>query len=178
MAKEVLELEVKSNVSEVTEDAASAVGEFQVMGVSINSLKKGFVSMGATAKASFATIRAGIMSTGIGALVIAVGSLVTFFTNTKRGADQLSQAFTAMGAVVDVLKDRISKVGEALSFVFSGEFRKAGEALRGTVEGITEEIQKGSNKFYDEITNEDLQAGWKQIPKGIVRGTKVQKFGL
>jgi hypothetical protein len=82
------------------------------------------------------------MSTGIGALVIAVGSLVTFFTNTKRGADQLSQAFTAMGAVVDVLKDRISKVGEALSFVFSGKFREAGEALRGTFEGITEEIQK------------------------------------
>lgn len=112
------------------------------MGVSLNDVKKGFTSMAATAKASFASIKAGIMSTGIGALVIAVGSLVTFFTNTKRGADQLSQAFTAMGAVVDVLTDRVSKVGEALSFVFSGEFRQAGNALKGVFSGITKEVKE------------------------------------
>ena len=140
--KIVVEAEVKSNIGEVSKDAASAAGEFRIMGVSLNSVKAGLVSVGKTAKASFATMRAGIMSTGIGALVIAIGSLASFFTNTKRGADQLTQAFTAMGAVVDVLKDRLSQVGEAISFVFSGEFRKAGEALKGTFSGITEEIIK------------------------------------
>jgi len=140
--KIVIEAEVKSNIGDVSKDAKSAAGEFKVMGVSLNSVKAGFKSVATTAKASFATIRAGIMSTGIGALLIAVTSLITFFTNTKRGADKLSQAFTAMGAVVDVLTDRLSKVGEAISFVFSGEFRKAGEALKGTFAGITDEIQK------------------------------------
>ena len=47
-----------------------------------------------------------------------------------------------MGAVVSVLTDRLSKVGEAMSFIFSGEFRKAGQALKGTFAGITEEIGK------------------------------------
>jgi len=140
--KVVLEAEVKSNIGEVSKDASSLAGEFKIMGVSLNSVKAGFVSVGKTAKASFATIKAGIMSTGIGALLIAVTSLISFFTNTKRGADQLSQAFTAMGAVVDVLTDRLSKVGEAISFVFSGEFRKAGQALKGTFAGITEEIKE------------------------------------
>ena len=140
--KIVVEAEVKSNIGEISEDASSLAGEFKIMGVSLNSVKAGFVSIGKTAKASFATIRAGIMSTGIGALVLAVGALASFFTNTKRGADQLTQAFTAMGAVVDVLKDRLSKVGEAIKFVFSGEFKKAGEALKGTFSGITEEIKK------------------------------------
>ena len=140
--KVILEAEVKSNIGEVSKDASSLAGEFKVMGVSLNSLKAGFVSVGASAKASFATMRAGIMSTGIGALLIAITSLIGFFTNTKRGADQLTQAFTAMGAVVDVLKDRLSKVGEAISFVFSGEFRKAGEALKGTFSGITAEIKE------------------------------------
>jgi len=140
--KVVLEAEVKSNIGEVSKDAKSAAGEFKIMGVSLNSVKAGFKSVATTAKASFATIRAGIMSTGIGALLIAVTSLISYFTNTKRGADKLSQAFTAMGAVVDVLKDRLSKVGEAISFVFSGEFRKAGEALKGTFSGITGEIKK------------------------------------
>jgi hypothetical protein len=140
--KIVVEAEVKSNIGEVSKDASSLAGEFKIMGVSLNSVKAGFVSIGKTAKASFATIRAGIMSTGIGALVLAVGALASFFTNTKRGADQLTQAFTAMGAVVDVLKDRLSKVGEALSFVFSGEFKKAGEALKGTFSGIADEVER------------------------------------
>ncbi len=133
---------VKSNIGEVTKDASSLAGEFRVMGVSLNSVKAGLTSVGKTAKASFATIKAGIMSTGIGALVIAIGALASYFTNTKRGADKLSQAFTAMGAVVDVLTDRLSKVGEALTFVFSGDFRKAGELLKGTFAGITDEINK------------------------------------
>ena len=133
---------VKSNIGEVTKDASSLAGEFRIMGVSLNSVKAGLTSVGKTAKASFATIKAGIMSTGIGALVIAIGALASYFTNTKRGADKLSQAFTAMGAVVDVLTDRLSKVGEALTFVFSGDFRKAGELLKGTFAGITDEINK------------------------------------
>ncbi len=140
--KVILEAEVKSNIGDVSKDASGLASEFKVMGVSLNDVKKGFVTMGTTAKASFATIKAGIASTGIGALVLAIGSLVTYFTSTKRGADQLSQAFTAMGAVVDVLKDRLSQVGEALTFVFSGEFRKAGEALKGVFSGITEEVEK------------------------------------
>ncbi len=140
--KVVIEAEVKSNIGDVSKDASSLAGEFKIMGVSLNSVKAGFKSVATTAKASFATIKAGIISTGIGALLIAVTSLITYFTNTKRGADKLAQAFTAMGAVVDVLKDRLSKVGEAISFVFSGEFRKAGEALKGTFAGITDEIKK------------------------------------
>jgi hypothetical protein len=140
--KVVIEAEVKSNVGQVGKDAKSAAGEFKVMGVSLNSVKAGFVSAGTSAKAMFGSIKAGLMSTGIGAFVVLVGSLVTFFTNTKRGADQLSQAFTAMGAVVDVLTDRLSKVGEAIKFVFSGEFKKAGEALKGTFSGIADEVER------------------------------------
>ena len=156
MAKEVLELEVKSNIKNIAKDtdkmadslgdvnkeAKDGIGNFQVMGVSLNGVKKGFASAAVTAKGMFGSIKSGLISTGIGAFVILVGSLISYFTNTKRGADKLSQAFTAMGAVVDVLTDRLSKVGEAISYVFSGEFRKAGEALKGTFSGITEEIGK------------------------------------
>ena len=133
---------VKSNVGEVGKDAASAAGEFRVMGVSINGLKAGFVSAGKTAKAMFATVRAGIMSTGIGALLIAVTALISYFTNTKRGADKLEKAFAGMGAVVDVLTDRLSKVGEVISFVFAGKWAEAGKALKGVVSGIADEIER------------------------------------
>ena len=139
---EEINIKVKSDIGQTTKDTKALASEFRVMGVSLNDVKAGFRTVGATAKASFATIKAGIMSTGIGALVIAVGSLVTFFTSTKRGADQLARAFNAISTVTSVLIDRISKVGEALTFVFSGEFIKAGNVLKGTFAGITEEITK------------------------------------
>jgi uncharacterized SAM-binding protein YcdF (DUF218 family) len=141
-SKETIHLEVKSDIGKVSKEAEGAAGNIAFMGVSLNSVKAGFKKLATTAKASFATIRAGIMSTGIGALLIAVTSLVTYFTNTKRGADKLSQAFAGISAVASVLTDRLSKVGEAISYVFSGEFRKAGEALKGTFAGIADEIER------------------------------------
>ena len=156
MAKEVLEMEVKSNIGEVTKgtkeltnEASNAVGEFQVMGVSLNGVKKAFASAAVTAKGMFGSIKAGLISTGIGAFVVLIGSLVSYFTNTKRGADQLSQAFTAVGATVDVLTDRFSRMGEVLTLVFSGEFKKAGEVAKGIFSGITAEIGKEVNAMVD-----------------------------
>ena len=140
--KVVLEAEVKSNIGDVSKDAAGLASEFKVMGVSLNSVKAGFVSAGKSAKVMFGSIKAGIMSTGIGALLIAFGALASFFTNTKRGADQLSQAFTAMGATVDVLTDRFSRMGEIITLVFSGKFKEAGEVAKGIFSGITDEIGK------------------------------------
>ena len=133
---------VKSNIGDVSKDAAGAAGQFKVMGVSLNGVKAAFSSVGKTAKLMFGSIKAGLISTGIGAFVVLIGSLVSYFTNTKRGADKLAQAFSAIGAVVSVLMDRLSKIGEALSFVFSGDFQKAGEAMKGTFSGIADEVER------------------------------------
>ena len=120
MAKDkvVIEAEVKSNVGEVGKDASQAAGEFRIMGVSLNSVKAGLISVGRQAKIMFATIKAGIMSTGIGALLIAVTALISFFTNTKRGADLLKQAMAGLGAVISVLTDLMSRVGETMVNAF------------------------------------------------------------
>ena len=82
---------------------------------------------------------------------------------------EIEDAAIAMEYTGQVMANTIAKY----SF-FGNLASKYGKVAKG----VREEIQKGSNKFYDEITNEDLKAGWRQIPKGIVRGTKVQKFGL
>tara|TARA_R100000963_G_C4633325_1_gene97897 strand:+ start:71 stop:1399 length:1329 start_codon:yes stop_codon:yes gene_type:complete len=138
--KVIIEAEVKSNVGEVGQDAASAAGEFQVMGVSLNGLKRGFVAMGRAAVASFASIKAGMMSTGVGALVVAMGSLLSFFTNTKRGADKLAEALAGIGAVVSVLMDRFSSLGEGLSLIFSRKWREGAKLLREAFSGIKDEV--------------------------------------
>ena len=98
------------------------------MGVSLNDVKAGLKSMATSAKASFATVKAGIMSTGIGALVIAVGSLITYFTNTKKGAESLKRTMAGLGAVVQVLTNLFSSVGETMVNAFNNP-KKAIEDL-------------------------------------------------
>ena len=140
--KIVIEAEVKSNIGDVSKETKNAAGEFKILGVSLNGVKAGFASAAVTAKGMFGTIKAGLISTGIGAFVVLIGSLASYFTNTKRGADKLATAFTGIGAAVDVITDRISRVGEVIALVFEGKFREAGELATNIFSGITEEINK------------------------------------
>jgi hypothetical protein len=125
MAKEVLELEVKSNIGEVTKgtkeltnETSNAAGEFRFMGVSLNGVKKAFASAAVTAKGMFSSIKAGLISTGIGAFVVLVGSLIAYFTSTKDGAEKLERAMAGFGAVVSVITDRLSTFGKVIVSAF------------------------------------------------------------
>jgi hypothetical protein len=137
---EVINAKVNTNIGEVTKDAQGLASEFRVMGVSLNDVKKGLQTVAMTAKKSFATVRAGIMSTGIGALVIAIVSLATWFTKTKKGAEVLERAFAGIGATVNVIVDRVSKFGGAIVKLFQGDRKGALEDIKGTFKGIGEEI--------------------------------------
>ena len=147
MAKEVLEMEVKSNIGEVTKDtkeltneASKAAGEFQIMGVSLNGVKKGFASAAVTAKGMFGSIKSGLISTGIGAFVVLIGSLVAFFTKTKKGAELLEVAFAGIGAAINVITDRVAKFGGAIVKLFKGDVKGALGDVKGAFSGIGTEI--------------------------------------
>ncbi len=138
--KVVLEAEVKSNIGDVKKDAKGLLTEFEFMGVSIDSIKASFAKIIPTAKAMFGTIKAGIASTGIGLLVIALGSVVAFFTKTKKGAEVLEVALAGIGAVINVIVDRVSKFGSAIVKLFQGDTKGALNDVKGVFKGIGEEI--------------------------------------
>ena len=117
--KIVIEAEVKSNIGDVSKDAKSAAGEFKVMGISLNGVKKGFASAALTAKGMFGSIKAGLISTGIGAFVVLIASLFSYFSNTKKGAEMLERAMAGLGAVVSVVTDLFSSVGETIVSSFT-----------------------------------------------------------
>jgi chromosome segregation ATPase len=130
--------ELKENEKLVKE----GIGNFRLFGVSINDVNKSLGRVIPTIKVMFASITRGIMSTGIGALLIAFGSLATYFTSTKRGADALSVAFAGIGAAVNVLRDRFSQIGETLLNVFNQPFSKTLLGIKDAFTGITEEVTK------------------------------------
>ena len=129
-------------LKETNNAAEETIGNFKIMGVSLNGIKSSFSKIIPLAKTMFGTIRAGLISTGIGALLVAFGSLVTFFTKTQRGADKLKIAIAGVSAAFNVIRDRISTVGEAISLVFSGKFSEAADKLKGSFKGITDEIKE------------------------------------
>tara|TARA_R110001583_G_scaffold166635_8_gene319414 strand:+ start:2651 stop:4603 length:1953 start_codon:yes stop_codon:yes gene_type:complete len=95
------------------------IGNFRLMGVSLNGLKASFVAAAASAKAMFISIKAGLIATGIGAFVVLIASLVSYFKNTQRGAEMLERAMAGLGAVVDVVTDLFSSVGETIVNTFT-----------------------------------------------------------
>ena len=129
-------------LKETQKTVKDGIGNFRLFGVSINDVQKSLGKVIPTIKLMFGTIKAGILSTGIGALLIAFGTLTTYFTSTKRGADQLSVIFAGLGAVVNVLRDRVVKVGESLFNIFDQPFIKTLKDIKGAFTGITEEVTK------------------------------------
>jgi hypothetical protein len=152
MAKEVLELEVKSNIGEVTKgtkeltnEASSAVGEFRFMGVSLNGVKKAFASAAVTAKGMFGSIKAGLISSGIGAFVVLIGSLIAYFKSTKDGAEKLERAMAGFGAVVSVITDRLSTFGK----VIVSAFENPQQAVKDLWEAIKTNIVNRVEGLFD-----------------------------
>ena len=76
---------IKKSAKGAGDEAKNAAGQFSIMGVSINGLSTAFNKVKGVSKLMFSSIKMGIASTGIGLLVLAVGALVTYFTNTKKG---------------------------------------------------------------------------------------------
>lgn len=86
------------------------------------------------------SFKVALAATGIGLLLVAIGTLVSYFTSTKRGAEQLKVATAALGAAFDVLRDRVSKIGGALVKFFTGDFSGALADVKDSFTGITDEI--------------------------------------
>ena len=137
MANEIeLNANIKSNVGEVAKGASDLASEFKIMGVSVNSVKKGLVAMGATAKKSFATIKAGIASTGIGALVIAFGALTQYFRDSEEGASKFKQITSQLGVVVGNVTDIISDLGKSVFKLITGDFKGFKDGLAEVTQGV------------------------------------------
>jgi len=118
----------------------SSIGNYKVMGVSLNGIRNTMSKIIPTAKAMFSTITAGIISTGIGALLVAFGTLMTWFTKTKAGAETLSRIFAGLGAAVSVIVDRITDFASAVGTLFSGDIMGGLRGMRDTFTGIGDEM--------------------------------------
>jgi hypothetical protein len=110
-------------------------GHFTAFKGTIGSLTTAFKGAAAGSggfAGSLKILKVALISTGIGAIVVALGSLVAYFTSTERGAQKLSVIMAGFGAVFSVIIDRLSLFGEAIVNAFTNP-RKAIESLWGSI---------------------------------------------
>jgi hypothetical protein len=108
---------------------------FNQISSSFSSLKSGVGGL----ISQFGLLKTAIAATGIGLLILAVTALIGWFTKTEAGANMLSGAFKAMGAVIDTLMNRLWNIGTTLKELFSNPiqfFKNLGKDIKdAAVEG-------------------------------------------
>jgi hypothetical protein len=87
-----------------------------------------------------------LIGTGVGAFVVALGSLITYFKSSEEGQNRLTKAMKIAGSVmanitetVSILGEGIFNVGKTIVDLFgSGTFEDVGNAIGDTYEKVTE----------------------------------------
>lgn len=98
------------------------------IGKTLSTIRGGFIKLSGgisstTKEVGFATkalklFKNALISTGVGALVVVLGSLVAYFTKTQRGADALTRVMGQVGQAVKTVTDYAIKLGEKLVNAF------------------------------------------------------------
>ena len=109
-------------------------------GGAVSAFKSLQGGIGSAVKA-FGTLKGAIIATGLGALLVAVTSLVSYFSKTERGGDALAVVMGALGAVVGKLTDVLVKLGEKLFEAFQNPQQALKDFGKLLKENITNRIE-------------------------------------
>jgi len=103
--------ETKTGVGDVANAADSMTGGFigKFKGV-LSSVKKGI--------GAFKSLRVAIAATGLGALVIAIGAVITAFKSSEEGQNKFAKLMGIIGAVTGNFVDLIADLGENIISAF------------------------------------------------------------
>jgi hypothetical protein len=97
-----------TEVSKITGGfAGGAISKFQGLSSTLGGVSK-----------AFNTMKGAIIATGIGALVVIIGSLITAFKSSAEGQDKFAKIMGAIGAVTGKLIDTLAAFGEIVISVF------------------------------------------------------------
>lgn len=129
-----------SGVNKETKDIIKSFKEAQAETVKYTGAKKTLAVATNVASAAFKVFKVALVSTGIGAMVIALGSLISYLTKTQKGVELASKVMESLGAAINVVVDRLSVLGGAIIKVFSGDFKGAFNDVKSAFSGIGTEI--------------------------------------
>ncbi len=126
-------------VAAITGTNAKATKEYAKATTIANSANSKFIK-------GLKALKIALASTGIGAIVVALGTLFTFFTQTQEGADALSERVAQLRQIFEVFRDRVADFGKGLFTLFT-DFNKGIELIKKSFRGIGDELENELQKI-------------------------------
>jgi len=114
----------------------------QTVGVfgSLNAMLKGITVSSFNLSNALKVLRLALISTGVGAIVVLLGSIVAYLTSTQAGLDKINKILKPLGAVLQRTLGIAQKLGEALFLIVSGKFREGWNQLKDTIASVGDEF--------------------------------------
>jgi hypothetical protein len=104
---------------------------------------------------SLKTLKVALISTGIGAIVVLLGSVIAYFQKSGEGADKFAKILMQMKSVLNNVVERLVAFGEGVVDIFSGRFKEGAEKMRTAFKGIGKEIVEDWKAAGDLADRED-----------------------
>lgn len=92
--------------------------------------------------AGFKMLKIALVSTGIGAIVVALGSLVSYLSRTQKGVELARKVMAGISATIDVLLDRLAMLGSSVVSLFKRDFVEAANTAKNAFKGMGKEIKE------------------------------------
>tara|TARA_R100000655_G_scaffold1100_2_gene4376 strand:- start:180 stop:1775 length:1596 start_codon:yes stop_codon:yes gene_type:complete len=127
---------VKKETKEVEQSALDAADSFGAFGVTVGGVRGLFSGVMKTAKMMFSSIKVGLISTGIGAFVVALGTMAQYFKDNEEGASKFRQITSQLGVVLGNITDIISDFGGALVKLFSKDLKGFRDGIKDAIDGV------------------------------------------
>ena len=119
------ELNTASTISNktATDSATRSTIGFKVASEASAGAQKAMATGSSVASKALKVLRVALISTGIGAIVVALGSLVAYFASTQEGSDKVTRALRPLQAVFSSLFGIIQDVGGTAFQILTGYFQ-------------------------------------------------------
>jgi hypothetical protein len=129
--------ESQEAIKEFNSQAGSAIDQFAGLfgtsmgqiGAAVKSFQGGMLAMGNSIKTTatdtgrlskaMATLKVALAATGIGLLIVALGSLVVYFKKSQDGADKLGQILEPFKVLFNLLTDTVAALGRGIVKCFT-----------------------------------------------------------
>jgi hypothetical protein len=147
--------DTRRNVGNYSEGVKEALQQTGLFGGVIGTLTQAQMVYTTTMKgATFATssFKKALISTGIGAIVVALGSLIAFLTRTQEGLDFVSRGFAAVKTFVDTFVDALSNLGKSIISQIVPTLKGLGQIIKGVVTFDIKAMKDGFDAVSDSVS--------------------------
>ncbi|AHM62326.1 chromosome segregation ATPase [Flammeovirgaceae bacterium 311] len=133
---------------------------------------------------SFTTLRGAIIGTGFGALIILLGSLISYFTTTQEGIDRVTAVTRPLTAIFERLKGVVQELGGKTFKGLATAVKEPQKALDGLVSFIKDQVMARfeaiglAGRAIMKIIKGDWEDGLKDLGNAGIQYTTGMRDGI